>query len=424
MYIRCVAYLRRLVDDELARLLAHHPAVSLVGPRATGKTTTARQHAASVVRLDRPVEAGVFEADPDVALRDRPEPVLLDEWQEVPAVLGAVKRSVDDDHRPGRFILTGSVRARLDSATWPGTGRLITVPMWPLTVSELVGRTDPQLLDRWGRGDFTPPGPPPREDLAEYVARALAGGYPDVAVRLAGRERVDWLRSYLDEVSTRDAVQLGGFRDPERFRRFLEVVALTTAGIPTDVTIAQAVGADRRTMSAYRSALVNLMILDLVPAWSGNRLNRLVKNPKHYVVDPALTAAAVRLDAPGVLRDSDVLGRLLDTFVAAQLRPLVPLAESAPRLYHLREVGAGREIDLLLEFGGRGVVAIEVKAASAPRRTDARHLEWLRDQLGERFIGGVVLHTGLVVTDLAPGIHALPISSFWSAPERSTRRMV
>lgn len=82
------------------------------GPRAAGRTTTARQHATSEVRLDQPVQAAAFQADPDAALRGRPEPVLLDEWQAVPEVLGAVKRSVDDDPRPGRFILTGSVPSR------------------------------------------------------------------------------------------------------------------------------------------------------------------------------------------------------------------------------------------------------------------------------------------------------------------------
>lgn len=91
------------------------PAVLLIGPRATGKTTSARRRAASVVRLDRPGEAAAFSADPDAALSGMAEPVLLDEWQAVPSVLGAVKRAVDDDPRPGRFLLTGSVRADLDA---------------------------------------------------------------------------------------------------------------------------------------------------------------------------------------------------------------------------------------------------------------------------------------------------------------------
>ncbi len=143
------AYLPRLVDGLITDLLGELPAVLLVGPRATGKTTTALRHAATVIRLDRAAEAVAFRADPDAALRGLREPVLLDEWQVVPGVLGAVKRAVDVDPRPGRYLITGSVRADLDAVTWPGTGRLVRVPMWGLTVREVLGRISaPPFLDR------------------------------------------------------------------------------------------------------------------------------------------------------------------------------------------------------------------------------------------------------------------------------------
>ena len=117
------AYRPRLIDPLLAELLSELPALLVVGPRATGKTTTAARYAARVVRLDRADEAAAFRANPDAALRDLPEPVLLDEWQAVPEVLGAVKRAVDSDSSPGRYLLTGSVRADIETETWPGTGK-------------------------------------------------------------------------------------------------------------------------------------------------------------------------------------------------------------------------------------------------------------------------------------------------------------
>jgi DNA polymerase III delta prime subunit len=130
------AFCARLIRDLLSEL----PALLLVGPRATGKTTTASRHAATVIRLDRPGDAVAFQADPDSALRGLEEPILLDEWQVIPEVLGAVKRAVDTDPRPGRFLLTGSVRADLDAPTWPGTGRLVRVPMFGMTIAEQRGR--------------------------------------------------------------------------------------------------------------------------------------------------------------------------------------------------------------------------------------------------------------------------------------------
>jgi len=407
-------YVVRMADGAIRSLLDSLPALLIVGPRATGKTTTARRHAASMVRLDRPAEAVAFRADPDAALGRLAEPALLDEWQSVPEVLGAVKRAVDDDPHPGRFLLTGSVRADLTADAWPGTGRLVRVPMLGLTMRERLGRPDgPGFVERLAAGPpeaLTTPGELP--DLAGYLELALAGGFPDAVVGPAGAERRLWLESYLDQLLTRDAGGLSR-RDPARLRRYFEALALNSAGTADHKTLYDAAGIDRKTADAYEALLVNLLVLELVPAWYENRLSRLVKAPKRYVTDASLIGAALRIDVTGVMRDGDLLGRVLDTFVVAQLRPEVALSPGRPRLYHVREKDGRREIDLLAEIDARQVVAFEVKATASPGRDDGRHLAWLRDQLGERFVAGAVLHTGPGRLALGPRIWALPIAAIW-----------
>ena len=150
-----------------------------------------------------------------------------------------------------------------------------------------------------------------------------------------------------------------------------------------------------------------------MPAWTSNRLKRLVRAPKRYVIDPALMMAALRLDVDGVLRDGNILGRTLDTFVAAQLRAEAVVAESEPRLHHLRTEGGRREVDVVAELGGQRVIAIEIKAASAPTAGDARHLTWLRGELGDRFVRGIVFHTGPRTFELGDRIVAAPIAAIW-----------
>ena len=413
------SYVRRLVDEDLPRLLAAHPAVLRVGRRARGKTPTARGYAASVVRLDRPAEAAAFAADPDAALVRVEEPVLLDEWQAVPEVLGAVKRAVDDDPRPGRFLLTGSVRADLDAQTWPGTGRLVRLSIHSLNEREIAaGTRASNPIDVLAEGDAMALGhPDPAPDLPGYIGLALSGGFPDARLRLDGREPDRWLESYLEQILTRDAVELSG-RDPARIARYFEVLALNSAGIVADSTIYEAAGIDRKTALAYERLLTNLFVLDVVPAWLTNRLSRLVKTPKRYLSDASLVGAALRLDEATVMRDGDLMGRVLDTFVAAQLRPEIEVSARRPRLFHLREKNGRHEIDLLAELGGDRVVAVEVKASASPARRDAAHLEWLRDRLGERFLSGAVLHTGPRAFPLSERIAAVPIAALWSANPR------
>lgn len=413
--MRGSGYTLRLIDGWLRELFDELPALLITGPRATGKTTTAKRLAATVVRLDRESEAGPFRDDPDAALRSLPEPVLLDEWQAVPQVLGAVKRAVDEGSGPGRFLVTGSVHGRLDAPTWPGTGRLTHIRMWGLTAAEIFGRSSKlPFLETLARADLTAFQIPMEiPDLRGYVELALHGGYPEPVLQLEGRPRELWLESYISELLTRDVESLDGPRDPELLRRYFEALAVNSAGIAAEKTIYDAAGTSRATAAAYERLLANMFVLNTLAAWSTNRLSRLTKAGKRYLTDTSLLAAALRLDEPAVMRDGNILGRLIETFVLAQIRPELELSAFKPRIYHLREKNGRHEIDLIAELSGGDVVAVEIKSSAAPTRSDARHLEWLRERLGERFLAGAVLHTGPRPFALSDRIFALPIASLW-----------
>jgi uncharacterized protein len=410
-----VEYRPRLIDPVLDVLLAEVPAILLVGPRAAGKTTTALRRAQTTVRLDREGEAVAFRADPDAALRGLPEPVLIDEWQQVPGVLGAVKRAVDDDGRAGRFLITGSVRSGADEGMWPGTGRLVRLTTYGLTVRERLGRwSGPGFLDRVARGDAPQPASEVI-DLRGYVELALLSGFPEPALGMGDVARRYWLESYVEQLLTRDVAQLATGRDPGRLRRFLEAYALSTAGVVDDSTLYQAAGIDRRTALAYERLLMDLFAVEAVPAWTSNRLKRLVLSAKRYLVEPAMVGSVLRLDVDAVMRDGDLLGRLLESFVLAQLRPEAVVDVSRPRLFHVRQQQGRFEVDLLAELAAGRIVGLEVKADSGPGRAAARHLIRLRDELGERFVAGLVLHTGPRAYELEERIRAVPISAIWSS---------
>jgi predicted AAA+ superfamily ATPase len=131
-------------------------------------------------------------------------------------------------------------------------------------------------------------------------------------------------------------------------------------------------------------------------------------------VEPALVGPLLGVDPPAVLRDPDLLGRMIETFVLAQLRPELSVSEYSPRMYHLRQRDGRHEIDLIIELADGRVIAIEVKAASTATAADARHLSWLREQIGDRLLCGLVLHTGPHSYPIAPQVHAAPICSLWT----------
>jgi hypothetical protein len=302
---------------------------------------------------------------------------------------------------------------------YAGTGRIVTISMYPMTVKEKRNNSSaPTFFDTVAAGDdLRVPADTP--DLRGYIELALESGFPVVALLLEGAARDAALEAYIDDLLTHDVEQiedLAGQRrgyDRVRLRRYLEAYAINSSGVVDDKTLYDAAGVNRETAVAYEQLLVDLFVGESVPAWSTNRLSRITHRPKRYLIDPALIAAALRIDVNGILLDGALLGRVLDTFVAAQLRPEVAVSNVRPRLYHLRTKGGRQEVDLLAELGGERVIGIEVKASAAPTSADAKHLTWLSEQIGDRFIRGVVFHTGPRSYQLSELITAAPISALW-----------
>ena len=406
-------YVSRLVDTLLEEYIEEIPAVMIVGPRACGKTTTAIRLVRSVVRLDSD-DAAAFRVSPDAALRGRAEPVLLDEWQMVPEVLGAVKRTIDADRRPGRFLITGSARTDPADRLWPLTGRVVMLRMHPLTVAEQQHRPVRPLVDRIAEGDGLEGAPGAPVDLRSYLQLALRGGYPEPALKLSDRAARAWLESYADQIALRDARTLGAEPDAYRLQRYLEAYAINSGRVVQHKTVYDAAGISRKTALSYDALLRDLMVVNELPAWSTNRLKRLSRAPRRCMVDSGLLGGILRVGIDEVMASGDLLGAMIETFVIAQLQAQSAVSGTRYRLSHLRERGGRREVDVIAELAGGRVVGVEIKAAASVGRSDARHLSWLSETMQERFAGGVVLHTGRDTFELGDRILAAPVSTLWA----------
>ena len=229
----------------------------------------------------------------------------------------------------------------------------------------------------------------------------------------AARQRV--LTGYMRQLTSRDAQQLAAVRNPDLLRRFLEACALSSAGLPSGQSLAAAAQINASTVRAYRDLFKNLMIIDELPSWHTNRLKRLTKAHKLVYTDTSLMAAALGATTETVLRDGGLTGQFIKTFAIAQIRAELPASGFQPRLYHLRDQQGRHEIDLIAEIEGTRIVGIEIKASGNITQKSARHLRWLNEAIDDRFLAGIVLHTGPVTFKISDKITAAPISTLWAS---------
>ncbi|MCB0963696.1 MAG: ATP-binding protein, partial [Acidimicrobiales bacterium] len=389
-------YAPRIVDSELDELLAGLPAIALEGPKAVGKTETARRRAATVHALDDPAALEIVQADPS-RIADGNPPVLIDEWQRLPPSWDVVRRAVDADPSPARFLLTGS-STPTEAPMHSGAGRIVTCRMRPMSLAERGIETPTVSLADLLTGNRATLGGATALDLAAYATEITASGFPAIR-RLSGRLLRSQLDGYLERIVERDFIDAGHrVRNEGALRRWLAAYAAASSTTASYETIRDAASAGERdkpartTTRPYRATLEQLWMIDEVPAWTPtrNHLRRLSASPVHQLADPALAARLLDLDAealldgrsagPDVPRDGTLLGALFESLVTLSVRTYAQANEA--RIRHLRTRGGEHEIDLIVERGDGRVLALEVKLSRTVRDDDLRHLRWLADSIG------------------------------------------
>lgn len=411
-------YLPRIVDTELDAL-AEAPAVSIEGARGVGKTATAVRRARTVHRLDDPGQLEVIGSDPR-RVTDGEPPVLIDEWQRLPVSWDLVRRAVDADPQPGRFLLTGSATPA-EAPTHTGAGRIITMRMRPLSLAERGLATPTVSLD-----DLLTGNRPRLEGAAgvgveQYTDEIIRSGFPGIRPH-PDRVRRGLLDGYVDQVLNHDIHQFGHtFRADGSLRRWMTAYAAAVSTATAFEKIRDAASAGetdkpaRTTTISYRSALEGLRLIEEVPAWlpTLNRLRRLASAPVHQLADPALSARllgvgteALIAGAEGWEGDGTLLGALFETLMTLSVRVYAQACEA--RVHHLRTQGGEHEVDLIVERADGTIVALEVKLKAVIGDRDVRHLRWLADQIGPRMLDAAVLSTGQQAYRRPDGIGVIP----------------
>jgi uncharacterized protein len=357
-------YRERIVDAELATRLRATGAVVIEGPKACGKTATARQRAASEVLLDVDDDARrLVDVDPS-RLLEGPTPRLIDEWQLEPSLWNRLRRAVDDRAEPGQFILTGSAVPADDVTRHTGAGRLTRLRMRPMSLYEVGLSTGEVSLEGVLAGDAASAAAPALS-IAEIAEAICRGGWPG----FRDLDLVDGLRAvrdYLDEIRRVDVGRVGDRRhEPDKVGQLIRSLARNAATYAAATTLARDAGGSdgplkSDTARAYIDALQRLMIVEDQPAWAPHLRSKYVLRgaSKRHFSDPSLAVAALRATPEALLRDLNLFGFLFESLVVRDLRVYAQAADAEVLQYR---DSSGLEVDAIVQAADGGWAAFEIK---------------------------------------------------------------
>jgi predicted AAA+ superfamily ATPase len=388
--------------------------VAISGPRQSGKTTLARRFAQRdrvFLTLDNQPTLEAAKSDPVSFIRglDR---AVIDEVQRAPELLLAIKQSVDEEPRPGRFLLTGSANLLTIRTVHESlAGRVEIIPLYPLGRSEWLRSNKPRFLSQIFRGML----PRAAESLVDrdLLRLVTAGGYPDAIKRRTERRRQDWYRAYLDSLVVRDIPDVASVDGGGQFPRLLEICARFAGQLTNLSEIGRAIGRDHKTVGQYLRILEQIYLVQAVLPWSRNELSRLVKSPKLHFIDSGLLCALRGHSSARLRSDRTLLGPLLETFVFSELLKAAGWAGERVSIFHYRDKDQ-LEVDFVLENSAGEIVGIEVKAAASVMRRDFAGLERVASAAGPAFVQGLVLYDGEQTLSFGSNLHAVPLATLWA----------
>jgi len=403
---------KRFVEHRVEEALADTPVVLIVGPRRAGKTTLVRkmeEAGRTYITLDDQTTLDAAQSDPAGFIRDL-EQVIIDEIQRAPGLLLAIKKAVDEDNRPGHFLLTGSANVlTLPRVADSLAGRMETIRMLPLAQAEILGKT-PTFLERLFEGNLQSDGKAIMGD--ELVQLVLSGGYPEAIKRESERRRQDWTRSYLASILTRDLRDIANIEKLTELPKFVRVLAEYSGQLVNYSEFGSSIQVSHKTGQRYLSLLEQVFLVATLQPWYTNALKRIVKTPKMHFLDSGVLATTRGLSFERVNADRSVFGALLESFVFAEILKLMTASDLRLTPYHFREQQM-HEVDIVLERDDGMIVGVEVKASATAKSSDFAGLRILAEACGHKFAYGVVLYDSTDVVHFGDRLAAAPLSCLW-----------
>lgn len=402
----------RFVERRAEEALSDTPVVLIVGPRRAGKTTLVRKVGGAgrtYITLDDQTVLEAAQSDPTGFIRglDR---AIIDEIQRAPDLLLAIKKTVDEDYRPGRFLLTGSANVpSLPRIADSLAGRIETIRMLPLARAEIEGRT-PTFLENLFEGKLQH-----QKDAIvgdDLVQLVLWGGFPEAISRHSERPRQHWSRSYLTSILTRDLRDIADVEKLTEVPKFVRLLAEHSGQLVNYSQFGSGINVNHKTSQRYVGLLEQVFLIATVQPWFTKALKRIVKTPKLHFLDSGLLATARGLTLDRVRADRGTVGPLLESLVFSEVLKLMTASDLRLTAHHSRDRDM-REVDIVLERDDGMIGGIEVKASATVKAGDFSGLRALAEACKDRFAFGAILYDSADVVPFGDRLAAPPLLCLW-----------
>ncbi len=362
-------YKSRIVDELLKKRLKGKGAILIEGPKWCGKTTTAKQIAASI--LDLGDSSTLENAQTTIQVNTKmllagDTPRLIDEWQTMPALWDMVRSEVDNRQSFGQFILTGSsVPPKNDEMHHSGTGRIGRISMRPMSLWESGESSGSvSLEDLFENKPIEPQNN--SLDLEKIAFLICRGGWPQSTMmeeETALDEAIDYYESiYKIDIHRIDDIR----RSSERTRMLLrsyarnQGCAISLACLANDIKESDNLSITYETISDYIDALKKLFIIEDMPAWNPNLRSKssIQTSPTRYFIDPSIAASALAIGPNDLMYDMKTFGLFFESLAVRDLRVYADALSG--NVFHFRNA-TGLECDAVLHRRNGSYGLIEIK---------------------------------------------------------------
>jgi len=404
---------KRSVENILKEALEISPSVLLSGARQVGKSTLCLSLERDYRVFDNLTEREAALNDPAGYIDTLPKPIVLDEIQKVPEVLEGIKLNIDKERINGTFLLTGSANVLdMKKAKETLAGRIIEIPMWPLSQKELHFKADENIIDLlFSQGveklksvNMT---------YIELLTAIVNGGYPEIMKINSERGRSLWFNAYISTYVERDIRDVGELRDISAFIRFFNIIAPRSCGLVNKSDLASDSNLSEPTVNNYLSMLEMIYQISLLQPYSSNVSKRFIKSSKLFMTDSGLFCHLLNIHSAETLINSQHKGDVVETFVYSELLKHIGYSQIQPQIYHYR-TNDKKEIDFIVEKAGK-IFAIEVKSSQNIKKDAFKHIIDFQKKSSNEIIG-IVFYAGDSILSFGDDNYkryALPLSVFF-----------